>query len=224
MEDVRRGMMVRSTSGIHLGVVVRTDAHTFVVGKGVFFQKDHELHYGGIAEIRDNDIVYRLSQEATAGAAPQPLPPTESYRTTELPEGKELRVPLMEEQVVVEKSTRETGAVRIHKNVVSEQRQITVPVRHEEVIIERRPAGPSTPAQVTTRPFEDERYSIPIHEEAFQVIKRSVLKEEVSVRRVTREEQRVASATVRHEELEVEDTSRKAPSVGDPARKDKKEV
>jgi len=192
-------MNVRSTSGISLGKVVSAGPQFFLVEKGIFFPKDHELRYEGIAEIGDNEILYKLSQETS-----------DTWTKTELAAGKELRVPLMEEQVVVEKMTKEAGDVRIHKNVIAEERQVTIPLRHEEVIVERRPVRP-TETNVSAHAFEEERYSIPLHEEAFEVKTRPVVREEVSVRCVAHEEQRTASATVRHEELEVEDRSTNLP-------------
>jgi len=148
-----------------------------------------------------------------------------TWPTTELAEGNELRVPLMEEEVVVQKATKETGAVRIHKNVVEEERQVTVPLRREEVIVERTPINRSATAMpADAHPFEDQRFAIPVHEEEFELIKRPVVKEEVCVRRVSHEEQRAATATVRHEELEVEDTSRRATKLPGEYSTDKKIV
>ncbi len=212
---VRHGMIVKSTSGISLGTVASTRPQFFVVEKGTYFPKDHELRYEGILEIRGNEILYRLSKERVAEGSlaveKEKEEKGKGFLTADLPEGQELRVPLMEEQVIVEKSSQETGSVRIHKNVVAEERQVTVPIRREEVVVERRAAEQTTPG-ADAHPFEDERYSIPVHEEAFQVVTRPVVKEEVRVRRVTHEEQRSASARVRHEELEVEDDSHRLGS------------
>jgi uncharacterized protein (TIGR02271 family) len=196
---IRKGMSARSTSGIALGKVISIGPNGFTVEKGLFFPKDHELRNDCIAEVRGEEIYYRLAEELTA-------PKTNGWQKAELREGKELRVPLMEEQVLIQKESKETGAVRVHKNVVTEERKVTVPLRHEEVIIEHVPAQN---ASKSTHAFEDERYSIPVHEEEFQVVKQPVIKEEVRVRCVTREETRAASTSVRHEELEVEDETRR---------------
>jgi uncharacterized protein (TIGR02271 family) len=210
---IRKGMNVRSTSGISLGRVTALAPGYFSVEKGASFPRDHELRYESISEIRGDEIICRLAEEATAPER------KEDWQQAELAEGSELRVPLMEEKVLIQKSSKEVGAVRVHKNVVSEEQQVTVPIRREEVVVEHVPADRA--AARSTHAFEDERYSIAVHEEEFEVIKQQVVREEVRVRRVTHEVQRNATATARHEELEVEDQTRQARSMSDP---DKKEV
>ena len=197
---IRKGMSVRSTSGLSLGKIIDMGGDHFIVEKGTFFPKNHELRADCIAEIRGDEIIYRLAQDVSETTR------TNGWRKTELPEGEELRMSLMEEQILVEKESKETGAVRVHKNVVVEERQITVPIRSEEVIVEHLPTARAGTA--AAHAFEDERYSIPVHEEEFTVQKRPVVKEEVRVRRVTHEEQRAATASLRHEELEVEDETK----------------
>jgi uncharacterized protein (TIGR02271 family) len=197
---IRKGMTVRSTSGLSLGTVIDLGRESFIVEKGAFFPKNHELRSDCVAEIRGDEILYRLAQDVSETAR------TNGWQKTELAEGNELRMPLMEEQILVEKEIKETGAVRVHKNVIIEERNITVPIRSEEVIVEHLPAARAGTA--AAHAFEDERYSIPVHEEEFRVQKRPVVKEEVRVRRVSHEEQRSATASLRHEELEVEDETR----------------
>jgi uncharacterized protein (TIGR02271 family) len=209
---IRKGMNVRSTSGISLGKVIALAPGYFSVEKGAFFPKDHELRYDSIAEVRGDEIICRLAEEATAPAR------KEDWQQADLADGSELRVPLMEEKVLIQKSSKEIGAVRVHKNVVSEEQKVTVPIRREEVVVEHVPAERA--AARSAHAFEDERYTIPVHEEEFEVVKQPVLREEVRVRRVTHEEQRSATATARHEELEVEDQSRMRRSVSDPNKKE----
>jgi uncharacterized protein (TIGR02271 family) len=197
---IRKGMTARSTSGIALGRVISIGPDGFTVEKGIFFPQDHDLRNDCIHEVRGEEIYYRLADET--------MPKKENgWQKAELREGKELRMPLMEEQVLIQKESKETGSVRVHKNVVTEERKVTVPLKREEVIIEHVPAQRAGDSK-STHAFEDERYTIPVHEEEFQVVKQPVIREEVRVRCVTREEQRAASTSVRHEELEVEDETR----------------
>jgi uncharacterized protein (TIGR02271 family) len=227
-------MGVRSTSGISLGKIVAFGPGGFSVEKGAFFPKDHELRYDSIVDISGDEVTCRLAesaatrqeepattrQEASAAAlkVPSAVTPKEEWQQAELAEGSELRVPLMEERVHIQKSTKEVGAVRVHKNVVTEEHKVTVPVRHEEVVVEHVPAerAVAKPAHA----FEHERYSIAVHQEEFEVVKQPALKEEVRVRRVTHEEQRSAVASARHEELEVEDQTRRTQSISDPEKKE----
>src|SRR6185312_14558356 len=146
--EVRAGMSVTSTKGEGLGNVIRTGAETFVDEKGVFFPKDYELRYDHITALSGDQIRYSLSdadarlssirETARAPAAtPQaPLAPA-ATATDGTPRQEEVRIPLMEEEVGIEKVTRETGHVRIKKTVKTEEKHFSVPVTREDVVIER---------------------------------------------------------------------------------------
>jgi len=110
-------------------------------------------------------------------------------------------VELHEEQLHATKRPVETGEVRVHKEVVTEQRNIQVPVTHEEVVIERRPASGHASAS-DIRPGQEIR--IPVTEERVHVDKETVVKEEVHVgkRKVTDTE--TVAGTVRKEEVRVD--------------------
>ena len=115
----------------------------------------------------------------------------------------------MREEIGIEKVARESGHVRIHKTVHTEERHFSVPVTREEVEIEHIPIGRDT-APTGGRAFEEDTVDVPLYEEEVRVSKHQVLDEEVVVRTVARSEERQASATLRHEEAEIEDT-RNAP-------------
>jgi uncharacterized protein (TIGR02271 family) len=119
----------------------------------------------------------------------------------------EMRIPLMEEQLAVERFERDAGHVRIHKEVKLEERHVTVPVRREEVVIEHVPGRDAPITATRAEAFREETIDLPISEEEIRVSKHPVVREELRVRRVSHEEQRDASATLRHEEVEIEDTT-----------------
>ena len=122
----------------------------------------------------------------------------------------EVRIPLMQEELEIEKVPRESGHVRIHKGVKTEERHFTVPVRREEIVIEHVTAfagGAGTGEPVT---FEEETLDIPLHEEEIRVTKRPVLREEIVIRTVSHSIEKEATATLRHEEADVEDTRKTA--------------
>src|SRR5690242_6199026 len=81
-QSVRPGMFVAGTQGERIGKVIRCDAETFVVEKGIFFPKDHELRYDHITDIAGGTIRYALNdflrgrnlEEAAAPATPAPGP------------------------------------------------------------------------------------------------------------------------------------------------------
>lgn len=126
----------------------------------------------------------------------------------------EVRIPLMQEELEIEKVPRESGHVRIHKGVKTEERHFTVPVRREEIVIEHVTAfagGAGTGGPAT---FEEETLDIPLHEEDIRITKRPVLREEIVVRTVSHSVEKEATATLRHEEADVEDT-RKATAANE---------
>src|SRR6188768_4047916 len=59
--SVRNGMFVMGTQGERIGKVIRCEAETFVVEKGVFFPKDYELRYDHITDISGGTIRYALT-------------------------------------------------------------------------------------------------------------------------------------------------------------------
>lgn len=121
----------------------------------------------------------------------------------------EVRVPLAEEELEVAKTERQTGEVRVHKDVVTERKQISVPVTREEVQVERVPAhGTEAPSAAA---FKDETVSVPVREEEVEIRKRPVVKEEVRVGRTRRQEERRADAEVRREEARIEGNEGVAP-------------
>ena len=111
------------------------------------------------------------------------------------------RLQLREEQLQVYKQPVQTGAVNLHKEVISEQKNIDVPVSHEEVYIERRPAS----GQVSNTPIgEDETISVPVSKEQVDVSKQSVVTGEVAVGKRTVQGTQQVSDTVRREEARVD--------------------
>jgi uncharacterized protein (TIGR02271 family) len=240
--SVRTGMFVMGTQGERIGKVIRCDDETFIVEKGVFFPKDYELRYDHITDISGGTIRYALTdflrgrdavaERPAAATAHEAAPPagaatngataaaaTATSRRGESPaERDEIRIPLMREEIGIEKVARESGHVRIHKTVHTEEKHFSVPVTREEVIIEHVAVGRDA-ALGADASFSEDTVDVPLYEEEVRVSKRSILDEEVVVRTVARSVEREGSALLRHEEAEVEDT-RKSASGSTPARGD----
>jgi uncharacterized protein (TIGR02271 family) len=225
-------MIVKSTTGERVGKVIRCeDPTTFVVEKGMFFPKDYELRYDHITGVSaDGSITYSLAEylerekvsraEATSGAT-RAVAAEESARpkgaaaraTAKAGEG-EVRIPLLAEELDVQKYTREAGHVKIHKGVKVEERHFTVPVRREEVIVEHKSAekwepGLVSKASSSSTAFQDQTIDVAVHEEDFRVGKHSVVREELVVRTAAHDVDVEGSTSLRREEAEVEDTRRK---------------
>lgn len=225
--NVRNGMFVMGTQGERIGKVIRCDNDTFVVEKGVFFPKDYELRYDHITDVSGGTIRYALTDflrergtEDTAKAVPAPretavsatAATAASAAATATPrragtsaDRDEIRIPLLREEIGIEKVARESGHVRIHKTVHTEEKHFSVPVTREDVVIEHVAVG-RDPASAGDGAFREDTVDVPLYEEEVRVSKRPILEEEVVVRTVARSVEREGSAMLRHEEAEVEDT------------------
>jgi uncharacterized protein (TIGR02271 family) len=114
---------------------------------------------------------------------------------------KDLRVPVVEEELDVIKRDREAGQVRVHKTVEVEHREVDVPVRAERVTVERVPVANMRPASDA---FREETISVPVHAEDVEVQKRAVVREEVRVKKTAYEQERRVAADIRKEHVDVE--------------------
>jgi uncharacterized protein (TIGR02271 family) len=224
-------MAVTSTKGERLGNVVRVGSDTFVVEKGVFFPKDYELRYDHITSLEGEQIGYSLSDTdsrfgslaetaragtaataaATAARAASAVPPAPPARATApTPIGtsrrEDVRIPLMEEEIGIEKVSRETGHVRIHKTTKTEEKHFSVPVTREDVVIERVSASEEDARLSPELAFKEQTLDLPLHEEDVQVTKRTRVREQIVVHPVIQASEKEASASLRHEEVEIDDT------------------
>lgn len=117
---------------------------------------------------------------------------------------KEIAVPLVEEEVVVDKNVREVGQVRIHKQVITETRQVEVPVTREEVVIERV-ATNRAPDANDAKLFSDQEIVVPVRVEEVEISKRPVVREEVRVKKEAVSEEKRLDAQVRKETVRIDE-------------------
>lgn len=121
---------------------------------------------------------------------------------------EEHRIPVARERATVRHETRETGRVRIVKQVHEEEETIEAPLREEAVSVERVPVGRVVETAPATRQ-EGDVLVIPVVEERLVVTKELVLKEEIRVTRQQHERSEAQQVTLRREEVRVE---REGPS------------
>jgi uncharacterized protein (TIGR02271 family) len=113
------------------------------------------------------------------------------------------RVPLVEENINVNKGVREAGEVAIGKRVVEEQVNVPVNVSHEEVTVSRHAVD--RPVQAGEAEFgQDQVIRVPVREETVDVQKQARVKEEVEINKQVVNEQRNVQDTVRREELDMD--------------------
>jgi len=118
-------------------------------------------------------------------------------------------VQLLGEVLRVHKERVNRGEVRIRKEVVTENQTVQVPVEREELVVERRPVGDERPA---TGKLGQQEMRVPLSEERPVVDKATVVREEVSVQKKPVEQVRNVNADVRHEELVVDDETKRERS------------
>jgi len=116
-----------------------------------------------------------------------------------------LRVPIVEEELNVEKHRQQAGEVRVHKEVVSEQVNIPVELEREEVVVTRHAVNRDL------RPGEEnigeEVLRVPVTEETVSVSKQAHVVEEVEIGKQTVTEHQTVSDTVRREVVDVDDST-----------------
>lgn len=131
---------------------------------------------------------------------------------TGVAQGERVVVPVVQEEVSVDKRRVITGGVRVSKVVREHEEVIDEPLTQEEVEVERVPINQVVNGEMRVRQ-EGDTMIIPILEEVLVVSKQLILKEEVRItkRRTTvSEPQRV---TVRSEEVVVDRIDPQASAV-----------
>jgi len=173
---------------------------------------------------------------ASTGPPPTAAPPTAAPPTAATPTGRgsaataapvspprktappsvgtsrkgDVRIPLMEEEIGIEKISREAGHVRVHKTVKTEEKHFTVPIQREDVVIEHVSASEEDARLSPELAFKEQTVDLPLHEEDVQVTKRTRVREEIVIHPVIQAAEKEASASLRHEEAEIEDTRGRA--------------
>ena len=124
-------------------------------------------------------------------------------RNSGFQETDELKVQRSEEEVRVDTRGREAGAVKVRKSVRTEREQVRVPKKREEIDIERVPGEGREVSGVEIG--EDDEVVVQVFEEEVVVSKRTVLKEEIRLRKKVVEDEEVVEVDLRKEEVDIED-------------------
>ena len=116
---------------------------------------------------------------------------------------EEIRVPVIAEELVVEKHKVPTGGVRVHKIVQQHDEVIAMPLLKEHVDIRRVIVDRDVPGPMPIR-YEGDVTIIPVVEEVIVVEKRMRLKEEFHITRRRTEEHTEQTVTLQRETAVVE--------------------
>jgi uncharacterized protein (TIGR02271 family) len=213
--NIITGAEVFGADGDKVGTVAAVYPGYIVVEKGFFFPTDYYIPMSAVASA-DNDQVYlNLAKDAAlqSGWDAQPTDlETASYDTSlatgastaRVATDEEIRVPVMEEELTATVREQEAGAVRIEKDVVTEQRTLDVPVTEERVRVERRVVDrPVSAADADA--FEETVIEVPLRSETVDVQKQARVAEEVVVSKEATQRTERVSDTVRKEEVIVDE-------------------
>lgn len=134
---------------------------------------------------------------------PLSLADVEHYRQQSDASDEVVIVPVIAEELDIQKRTVETGKVRVTKVVHEQEELVDEPLLQEKVEVERIPINQFIDSPVATR-YEGETMIIPLVEEVLVIEKRLMLREEVRITKhqiETRDPQRVVR---RQEEARIE--------------------
>ncbi|MHB7979395.1 hypothetical protein CF067_11095 [Clostridium sporogenes] len=109
---------------------------------------------------------------------------------------RDMKMQLREEQMKISKNKIQTGEVSIHKEVLTEEKNITVPVKREELVIENTVCDPQFHDKSESH---TETIRIPIKEERIDIHKQPVDLEDVSVSKDQYEDVKHITETLKKE-------------------------
>jgi len=217
------GAEVFGADGEKVGTVAEVYSGYIVVEKGFFFPTDYYIPMSAIASADNNQVYLNLAKDAALNSGWDAQPTdlqTTAYDTSmgsvtdvdrsfdasaaRIETDEEIRVPVMEEELTATVREREAGAVRIEKDVITEEQTLDVPVTEERVRVERRVVDrPVSAADADA--FEETVIEVPLRTEEVDIQKRARVAEEVVIsKEATQRTERVAD-TVRREEVFVDE-------------------
>jgi uncharacterized protein (TIGR02271 family) len=220
------GAEVVGADGDKIGTVAAVYPGYIVVEKGFFFPTDYYIPVNAIASYDTDRVYLNVSKDAALGrgwdvrpvdletatigttsATTDTFTETDRLAAARVESDEEIHIPVMEEELTATVRGQEAGAVRIEKDVVTEQRTLDVPVTEERVRVERRVVDrPVTAADANA--FEETVIEVPVRSETVDVQKQARVAEEVVVSKDAVQRTERVTDTVRKEEVFVdEDTT-----------------
>jgi uncharacterized protein (TIGR02271 family) len=232
--NISTGADVYGADGEKVGTVAEVYPGYIVVEKGFFFPTDYYIPMSAIASADSDQVTLNLAKDAALNSGWDAQPTdlqTTSYdtsmssgltdvdrgfdaRATRVESDEEIRVPVMEEELTATVRQQEAGAVRIEKDVVTEEQTLDVPVTEERVRVERRVVDrPVSAADADA--FEETVIDVPLRSETVDVQKQARVAEEVVVSKEATQRTERVSDTVRREEVVVDDDAVDASLIDD---------
>jgi uncharacterized protein (TIGR02271 family) len=221
--EIVSGAEVFGADGGKVGTVAAVYPAYIVVEKGFFFPTDYFIPRTAVASADGGQVYLTITKDAAldSGWDTQPVDlETAAFTgmtaaemgamsnrlgaTAALETEEEIRIPVIEEELTATVRPREAGAVRIEKDVVTEQRTLDVPVTEERVRIERRVVDrPVAAGEAQT--LDDVVIEVPLRSETVDVEKQARVTEEIVISKEATQRTERVSDTVRKEEVFVDE-------------------
>lgn len=208
------GPPVYDVNGAKVGTISEqgVQGDNLVLQKGLIFPHDyyvplrtvsHSDADGIYLNVTKDDVTNQTFDNATATNA---LGATSGYDDTAISSqasDRDMRVPVLEEQLNIGKQQTEAGRARIQKDVVEEQQTTDVPVTHEELRVEHVPVQGGD-RDIGPDAFTERDIDVPLRGEQVVVNKEARVTEEVQLHKQQVTENQQVSDTVRKERVRIE--------------------
>jgi len=236
--DIITGADVYGADGDKVGTVAAVYPGYIVVEKGFFFPTDYYIPMSAVASADADQVYLNLAKDSALNSGWDAQPTdleTASYATAydtsrssgvttgdrgfaassaQVGTDEEIRIPVMEEELTATVRPQEAGAVRIEKDVITEEQTLDVPVTEERVRVERRVVDrPVSAADAAA--FEETVIEVPLRSETVDVQKQARVAEEVVVSKEATQRTEQVRGTVRREEVVVDENAVDAPFTED---------
>lgn len=116
----------------------------------------------------------------------------------------QLRIPLVEEQLKVDKKEVQIGEVLIHRTIEEFEKTLQIPISRDDIVIERVTVNQPTDGPVNPY-YEGDWMIVPLVEEVLVVTKRFMITEHIRIGKRTVVENKEVSDTLRREHVEFEE-------------------
>ncbi|WP_345225076.1 YsnF/AvaK domain-containing protein [Hymenobacter koreensis] len=137
--------------------------------------------------------------------------PHPENQPSQQPPRAEVVVPVIAEQLRVEKERVETGKVRVSKQVHEEYQVVEMPLVHEELNVEHVPINQYVETPPPPVRYEGTTMIMPVLREVLVVEKRLLLVEEVRISRREVTTHTAEQVTLRHEQINTEHLTKAQP-------------
>lgn len=158
-------------------------------------------------QIKDGpDIVLPFSLLSMQGSNEYRLPISFASLSDNAADLQRIVIPVMQEQLQVDKRIVDTGkGVRVHKTVSEHEQVIDQPLLQDELVIEHVPIGQMfADSPLPTARYDGDTLVVPVFEEVLVVAKQTRLKEEVRITRRKREIHAPQTVLLKSEQVSVE--------------------